>query len=583
MEMILRDHRGQRVRCDNPLETTASLIKQGYIIGIKGVGGYHLCCLGQDQGVIQKLRIRKKRAHKPFAIMARDIASVEKICHVSSKEKEVLQGLEKPIVLLKKKTSSPSRDKTILPEIIAPGGSKLGVMLPYTPIHHELFTWDLGYLIMTSANISGLPICYKDQDAQNQLKDVVDYYLIHNKEILLPMDDSVVRVIGDEVMISRAGRGYAPYELPLEATHDMLALGAEQKSAICITKGGKAYISQFLGDIKDCEAYTTYTHVMGHMMAYLGAAPKTYIHDLNPDYLPTQYGKKQVGNHLAVQHHHAHMASCMGEHGLKGKVIGVIFDGTGLGTDETVWGGEFLVGGRESFERAGHLECVTLQGGDKAISQPWRSALCFLQAIGIDSQGLLEEVDPNTLYVIKQALGQGVNCFVSSSMGRLFDCVAALTGLRQEITYDAQGAMELESQIDEHVIDYYVYEIHEGDNIVLGYQKLLMALIGDIKKGLPVSTIAAKFHNSIINATVECVQKIREKTGLNQVVLSGGVFENTYLLRNIYSSLQESGFEPYCNQRIPINDAGIAYGQSVVGCEWIKEGNYVSSSSGNHY
>lgn len=571
-KVVLLNHRGGAISCDNPIETAANLIKQGCILGIKGVGGYHISCDATNAQVVEKLRTRKKRKDKPLAVMAKDMVGVEKICDVSPLEKEVLLGKEKPIILLKKKwLNGQNNDNPIIPEAIAPRQIRLGVMLPYTDIHKELFKQGLEFLVMTSANISGLPICYKDEDALEQLSEVVDYYLVHHQTITIPIDDSVVKVVMDKIMVSRCGRWYAPYEVALETNQEILAVGAEQKGSICVAGQGKSYLSQYLGDVKDYHAYKIYIDVMAHMKSLYHIEPTVYAHDLNRDYLSSQYAIKNQGIHIPVQHHHGHMASCMGEHDLHDEVIGVIFDGTGLGTDGCVWGGEFLVGSRKEYERVGHLQYVTLQGGEKVITQPWRSALCYLCSMDIEPKEILEEIPHEKIDVITQAIHHQINCFESSSMGRLFDAVAALTGIRTHITYDAQGAIELEGQIDKSVRTYYSYDIYDENQLIIGYKKIIKDVIEDMKKCVPVPIIAAKFHNSIANATVECVCKIKEKTGINKVVLSGGVFENIYLLEKVYMGLIQKNFDPYFNHKIPINDAGIAYGQAVVAAEILKE------------
>lgn len=563
----------------NSIETIFHLIKEGNIIAIKGIGGYHLCCNACDKKAVKKLRDRKKRRDKPFAIMARDISSVEKICEISPKEKEVLLGKEKPIVLLKKKMFKDKERKEIVPEIVAPSQTRLGIMLPYTYVQKRLFEYDIEFLIMTSANISGAPICYKDKDAREMLHEIADDYLIHNNDIPMPLDDSVVRVVANEMMISRCGRGYAPYVFPIATDYEILAVGSEQKSSICLVKDGASYLSQYLGDVKDYRTYRIYTYVTDYMKTLFNSNPTIYVHDLNLDFLSTQYAKKQQGLHIPIQHHHAHMASCMGEHQLWDDAIGVIFDGTGLGTDGTVWGGEFFIGSRGKFHRAGHLQYITFQGGDKVMTQLWRNALCYLYKLGLDGRDFFTDIDRNSIALIYQALENNIHCFQSSSMGRLFDCVAALVGLRNIITYDAQGAIELESQIDQEIDEYYEYEIDDTDSIVLGYETILRGIIEDIKEDVPIPIISAKFHNSIIQGTISVVCKIRDTTGCTDVVLSGGVFENTYLLENIYYGLKKIGFNPYYNIKSPINDGGISYGQVVIADSLIRGGRYVPCDS----
>ena len=366
---------GTQVYCENPIDKTKQLLKEGKIVAIKGIGGYHLVCNAEDQLAIATLRSRKKRPHKPFAIMASKIEDVEEICTVSQREKEVISNNKRPIVLLNK------RKDALLPVSIAPKIKQYGVMLPYTPLHYLLFEDSLKYLVMTSGNISGMPICYKDEDALEQLKEVADFFLIHNREIMTPIDDSVVRVFKEDALLSRCGRGYAPMTLPLDSPVELLALGGNQKASLCFVHNKLAHISQYLGELRFLNACNEYTLVIDRLSHLLNATPQVMVHDLHPNYYSSQYAKKQEMTTIAVQHHHAHMAGCMAEHGFYGDGIGIVFDGTGMGDDGTIWGGEFLVGNRSQFKRVGHLEYVTLQGVDSAIEQPWKCALSYLYMI----------------------------------------------------------------------------------------------------------------------------------------------------------------------------------------------------------
>ncbi len=564
---------GKQVDCENPIERSKQLLQEGKILAIKGIGGYHLVCNAEDEGAIATLRLRKKRPHKPFAIMACNIEDVQKICIISPREGEVISNNKRPIVLLNKRSS------TLLPEVIAPNIYRYGVMLPYTPLHYFLFDESLKYLVMTSGNISGMPICYKDEDAFEHLEEVADYFLIHNREIMTPIDDSVVRVLDEDVLLSRCGRGYAPMTLPVDAPFEILALGGNQKASVCFLHNKLVHISQYLGELRFLDACKEYTLVIERLSHLLHADPRIIAHDLHPNYFSSQYAKKQGKSAIAVQHHHAHMVGCMAEHGFSGDGIGIVFDGTGMGTDGTIWGGEFLVGNRWQFKRVGHLEYVTLQGADSAIEEPWKCALSYLCIMNEALEAFFPNIDSFQVQLVKKALENKVNCYQSSSMGRLFDCVAALILGRGHISYEAQAAIELESMIDTTIAEEYCFSISEGEIFILGYQDILKGVLEDLKNQEPISVISTKFHNTISKATVECACKIRERFHQDNVFLSGGVFENAYLLKNVAAGLKKAGFHVFFNQKTPLNDGGLSFGQAVVAASIMEEEYYVPGYS----
>ncbi|MPM05909.1 Carbamoyltransferase HypF [bioreactor metagenome] len=490
-------------------------------------------------------------------------------------EKAILTGNRKPILLLGKKAPE------YLPEDIAPKQKRLGVMLPYAPLQLLLFPEDLNFLVMTSGNISGLPICYQNEAAIKTLGTVADYFLTHNREINVRVDDAVVKIVDDHEVLVRCGRGYAPLTIPLESGKEILALGAEQKSSVCIARNGFAAVSQFIGDLKEYQTYQAFERQIEHFKSLFHFCPEIIAHDLNPDSLSTCYAKKQDGHKIGVQHHHAHMAGCMAEKKMTHDAIGVIYDGTGLGTDGEIWGGEFLTGSLSGFTRAGHLEYITLQGGDNAVKEPWRCAACYLFALGIDPHEFLPQVNPAYLAAVRRALQCAIRCFETSSMGRLFDCVAALCGFQAKITYDAQAAVEFENLSEENVPGYYPYRIDDSENgLILGYEDILKDILRDLQNQVTKSIISSKFHNTMVEATADCVCRIREKTGLENVVLSGGVFENTYLLERLISRLRDLNFKVYYNQLTPTNDGGISFGQAAVASAILKENNNVSCDSG---
>lgn len=575
---ILCHGNGEQVECDNPIEKGKQLLKEGKILAVKGIGGYHLVCNAENQTAIATLRMRKRRPHKPFAMMACKVEDVLRICSMGQKEKDTISNNKRPIVLLKK------NDSTFLPDNIAPKLCHYGVMLPYTPLHYLLFDENLKYLIMTSGNISGMPICYKDEDALEHLKDVADYFLIHNREIMTPIDDSVVKVINDTVLLSRCGRGYAPLALPLDTSNEILAVGGNQKASLCIVHNQLAHISQYLGELHFLEACKEYTTVKERLSHLLNASPQAIAHDLHPNYFSTQYARKQGFTTIAVQHHHAHMAACMAEHNFYEEGIGIIFDGTGMGEDEAIWGGEFFIGNRSQCKRVGHLDYVTMQGGDSAIEEPWKCALSYLDTIHESIEPFFPNLDKVQIQIVENALEKKVNCYQSSSMGRLFDCVAALLLGCSHISYEAQVAIELESLVDDSITEAYSFIITERAEVfILGYQSILEGVLEDFRKHEPISVISAKFHNTISRATIEIACKIREKYLLDNVFLGGGVFENTYLLKNIIFELKERNFQVFYNEKVPGNDGGLSFGQAAVAASILEERAYVSGSSNENY
>jgi hydrogenase maturation protein HypF len=554
-KLFLADNRGTIIRCSDPIEEAKSLLEQGKLLAIKGLGGFHLVCNGENEKAIETLRNRKRRKHKPLALMAGDIDSIKEICELSDKEEQVLLINKRPIVLLRKRTDSR------LPVSIAPKQNRLGIMLPYTPLHYMLFNERLRFLVMTSGNISGRPIEYKNEEAIRHLSGVADYFLLHDREIYMPTDDSVVKVMEGEEAVSRRARGYAPYAVKIDTDKQIIALGGEQKSTVCVSKNGYANLSQYLGDLEDLNCYENFKHVLSHFSNLFDIEAEFFVHDMHPTYISTMYAKEKNIRRIEIQHHHAHMVSCMSEHSIYDSVIGIIFDGTGYGVDGAVWGGEFFIGNRNSFKRAGHLEYVNIQGGDQAVREPWRCAASYLYAMGYNPLDILKYVDKQKVNIVKQALNSKLNCFLSSSIGRFFDAAAALCGIRNTITYDGQAAIELENIIEE-TEECYPWTVVEKDGVLkLQYKELIEGILIDLKNNERVSKISAKFHNTLVEASFDLVSRLREKEGLNKVVLSGGVFENQYLLKRMKNTLKNKGFEVFHNKQIPINDGGISFGQ----------------------
>ncbi|MDG5853700.1 carbamoyltransferase HypF [Clostridium beijerinckii] len=555
-KLFLTNNRGDQVKCEDPIKETISLIEEGKILAIKGIGGFHLVCDGRNEQAIKLLRSRKQRKDKPLALMAKDIGVIKEICYISDKEGEVISSNKRPIVILKKKYPF------ILPEAISPKQNSLGVMLPYTPLHYLLFNEKLDLLVMTSGNISSMPMEYKNEAALEHLNTVADYFLMNDREIYVQVDDSVVKVIGEVEKVIRGARGYRPYSLKTGVKNDIIAVGGQQKSTICVSKNGYAYLSQYLGALGEFNCYKNFKYVLKHFCNLFDINEEVLVYDMHPAYSSTKYAKEKKMRKIEVQHHHAHMVSCMAEHSIYDSVIGIIFDGTGFGLDGSIWGGEFLVGNRSVFKRAGQLKYVNLQGGEQAIKEPWRCASSYLYALGYDPEKIIQGVDNEKIKVVKQALDSKINCFLSSSVGRLFDAVAALCGIRNSISYDGQAAIELENIIDYKIKESYLWDIKEANGIFnIQYKSIIEGILGDIQKKELISKISSKFHNSLIKASCDLVCKLREKEHIDKVVLSGGVFENHYLLKGIYVNLIKQGFKVFYNEQIPTNDEGISFGQ----------------------
>ncbi|WP_330375425.1 carbamoyltransferase HypF [Inediibacterium massiliense] len=555
----LLNSKGEDLLSEHQIKDTIHFIKQGKIVAIKGLGGFHLACQAENEEGIEVLRRRKNRPHKPFAIMVKDIETAKELAYISKEEEQVLLSNKSPIVILNKKESS------ILPDIIAPNTKKIGIMLPYTPLHYLLFKDGISFMVMTSGNVSGGPIQYENDEAVDYLRNIADYFLVHNREIHIPVEDSVAVVIDNKEVVIRRARGYTPYAIDMKVNNEIIAFGAEQKNTFCLSKNGYGYLSQYLGDLKDFDAYSTYKKAIDNLTELLDSTPNMLAFDLQSRYPCLQDPKYQFKRKVIVQHHHAHMVSCMVEYNLFDAVIGVVFDGTGLGTDETIWGGEFLVGTRKSFDRVGHLKYVTIQGGDQAIKEPWRVALSYLHSMNYDANKVLKGINQEEIYMVTQALDKNINCFKTSSMGRFFDCVSSILNLCHRITYDAQGAIELENIVNPSIEEDYEYCIIHKDHVYqIDYDSIILGVLRDLKEEIPTSVISAKFHNTIGNATVDLVCKISKRYDIKQVVLSGGVFQNNYLLLYVSKKLKERDLVVYYNQQIPINDSGISVGQLAI-------------------
>jgi hydrogenase maturation protein HypF len=572
------------------------LLRSGTILAVKGLGGFHLACDATSETAVSELRRRKLRVDKPFAVMMADIEAVERHCQVSDDERALLLSRERPIVILRRRPGS------TIAAAVAPNQTTTGVMLPYTPLHELLLEQATGFpeaLVMTSGNIAEEPIAYTNEEARARLAPLADAFLLHNRDIHVRCDDSVVRDqgsgIGDrqtgprfpipEPYFLRRSRGYAPGSLSLPwPVPPLLAAGAELKNTFCLARDQYAFLSHHIGDLENYETLRSFEEGIEHFQRLFHIAPQAIAYDLHPDYLATRYALERAAREglatIGVQHHHAHIAACMAEHGLAGdeKVIGVSFDGTGYGVDgETgavsIWGGEFLVADYAGYARAAHLADIPLPGGDKAVKEPWRLALAWLQAADIGWDAALPpvahgaSVAPYALDALAHQLGTGLNSPPTSSMGRLFDAVAALAGVRQTVNYEAQAAIELEALVDPAETGAYPFRLLHN---MVDPLPVIAAVADDARTGTPLPAIAARFHNGVANMVAAVCRQLRDHTGLNAVALSGGVWQNMTLLHATVPLLAADGFTVYTHRRVPTNDGGLALGQALVAAWQLK-------------
>jgi hydrogenase maturation protein HypF len=569
--LALTDNKRSPVRCADPIQKVVELLKNGATVALRGIGGFHLACDATSDDAVRKLRMRKQRPRKPFAIMSQDIATVSQYAFVSDAEREVLESFASPIVLLRKKEAS------CISGEVAPGIAELGVMLPYTPLHHLILRNNFPALVMTSGNLQDEPTIASNEEAFEKLSGIADYFLMHNREILIQNDDSIVKFIGGEPVVMRRARGYVPQmiQLPFGAADspDILAVGAEEKGTVCFVKGGRAFLSQHLGDLKNKESVLSFENTVRHLERILAVKPRLIAHDFHPVYASTRFAARQRNvERVPVQHHFAHIASCLAENGVNEQVIGVSFDGVGLGADGNSWGGEFLIADFSGFERAGHLEYVCLPGSDAAAKEPYRMALSYLQsAFGEDAPRLAHQVLTGVLKekieFIFELIMKRINSPLTSSVGRLFDAVASLIGLCQINTYEGQAPMELESLIYAEVShnESCPYNVRERDGMLtVDFSPAVRSIVADLDEKKSRSYIACKFHNTVAQFAVEVCKRIRSSRRINKVALSGGVFQNKYLSEKLTSLLVKEGFTVYGHKDVPPNDGGISLGQAAV-------------------
>ena len=542
-------------------------LADGEILAIKGLGGFHLACDAGDSAAVGRLRARKRRSDKPFAVMVRNLEAARDICVVDDRAARALSGPRHAIVILPRCEGAGLGEGIGLPEGIAPGNPTLGVMLPYTPLHHLLFSGaPFAALVMTSGNLSEEPIVVDNHDARERLGGVADWFLVHNRDIYMRADDSVVRIFEGEERVMRRSRGYTPQTLDLgRELPELLACGGEWKNVFCLTKGTHAILSQHIGDLGNYETLVFFEETLANLKKLFRVTPRAVAYDLHPGYLSTKYALGLAGlEKIGVQHHHAHIASCMAENGLTGEAIGVAMDGTGYGVDGAIWGGEFLVASYAGFERRAHLRYVPLAGGDAAVREPWRAALGYAGAAERLLAGVGGHIGDQRLRAVERMIATGTNTVMTSSCGRLFDAVAALIGLRYEVNFEGQAAIELEAIVDPSCEERYEFDIG-GDE--LDFRAMMERIV---KERAAPSVVAARFHNTLAAAIHEMCLRMRRESGIERVCLSGGTFQNMRLLGLTARALRASGFELFLHRKVPPNDGGIALGQAVIAAQRMK-------------
>jgi hydrogenase maturation protein HypF len=549
------------------IEATARALQGGAIVAVKGIGGFHLACRADDEAAVATLRARKHREDKPFALMAPDLAAARGLVELTPAEEGLLLDRARPIVLARR------RPDARVAASVAPGSTELGVMLPYSPLHHILLADGGATLVMTSGNVSDEPIAYRDEDACERLSDIADRFLLHDRPIETRTDDSVVRLAEGRPLLLRRSRGHVPNAIPLPVAcgRHLLACGAELKNTFALAKAQNAWVGHHVGDLKNYETLRSFAAGIEHFKRLFAVEPEVVAHDLHPEYLSTKYAEELDGVRLiGVQHHHAHLAACLAEHGETGPAVGAIFDGTGYGADGTVWGGELLCGGLERFERTGLLHPVRMPGGDAAVRQPWRMACAWLVAAFDESPRLPASLEglvtAGSWRQVAELARTGVASPLTTSAGRLFDAVAALCGVRAEVNYEGQAAVELEAALDPAERGSYPLPVRgqDGGSLVLDARPTVRAVLAELDEGVAVSTIAARFHNGLAAATAEGCAVAAERCGTDTVVLAGGVFQNRHLLGRTASLLGAAGVRVLTPELLPPNDGGIAYGQLAV-------------------
>jgi hydrogenase maturation protein HypF len=566
-QVELWDADGHPLKLDNPIATTATWLQEGAIVAIKGLGGFHLAVDATNSEAVDHLRTCKRRVEKPLAVMVPDLEAARRFCEIDDLSSRTLTSAQRPIVLLPRKPGGTIVDS------VAPRNRYLGLFLPYTPIQYLLF--DAGKfeaLVMTSANLSEEPIAIDNSEAVTRLHGIADFFLVHNRDILIRKDDSVVRASNGKLRQMRRSRGYVPIPIFLhKELPKVLAVGGELKNTICFGSGKNAFLSQHIGDLENLESYGFFEETVHHMRRILELDPQAIACDLHPDYFSSRWAQQQSLPLVEVQHHHAHIAACMAENHLEERIIGVALDGTGYGTDGNIWGGEILLANYEGFERVAHLEYVALPGGEAAIREPWRIAVSYLwQHFGrgfLDfSLPFLREIEPGKVELLLEMLENRLNSPLSSGCGRLFDGVAALLGIRSKVSYEGQAAIELEMLIDGTAGDtFYPFSTRDENGMtILATRPLFEAILSDLRNSVRLSAISRRFHDGLAEALASVIRRLGEQTGLRQVCLSGGCFQNVYLSEKLERILTNSNFQVLTHSQVPAGDGGISLGQALV-------------------
>lgn len=573
----------------NAVSRARKLLTAGKIIAVKGIGGFHLVCDALNATAVETLRKRKHREDRPLALMANAVETIEKFCFVSDAERALLLSKERPIVVLEK------RKDAVISQAVAPRSKNLGFMLPYAPLHFLLLEKAANPLVMTSGNVSDEPICHRNGEASERLKQIADYFLFHDRTIHIRTDDSVVRVLaeppasagkskaddrpaktdlptdadGSGPYVLRRSRGYAPAPIrtSFRFERQILACGAELKNTFCLTRDDSAFLSHHIGDLKNLETLKSFAEGIEHYKRLFDLAPEIIAYDLHPDYLSTKYALDTTAEKIGIQHHHAHVASCLADNLAEGEVIGVAMDGTGFGLDGKIWGGEFFIADFKTAERIAHLDYIRLPGGAKAIREPWRVAAAYLEkTFGDVFLGLelpfVEHLDVNKWRTLQSMIAAETNCPQTSSMGRLFDAVASLLGLRDTVTYEGQAAIELEAVAERGAAKAYRFE--PAKDGIIKSEPIIRQAVEDLLNGISVAEISARFHLAVAYLIADVADRVRAERGLNRVALSGGVFQNMFLLASVCRILKKTGFEVLTHRRVPTNDGGISLGQAAI-------------------
>ena len=555
-----------------------ALLQAGKILAVKGLGGFLLACDAANDAAVAELRKRKRRPHKPFALMVRDLAAARRICELTPEDESALLSPRRPIVILTRRAG------VELAPSIAPGDNTLGVMLPYTPLHYLLFSdspemdseWIA--LVMTSGNLSEEPIVVTNQEAMLQIGGVADWFLLHNRDIATRVDDSVVRTFEGRERVLRRARGFVPQTIDLGVElEEVLAFGGELKNTFCLSKDRYAILSQHIGDLENYETMRFFEETLTNLKHIFRIAPRVAAYDLHPGYMSTRMALESgIELKIGVQHHHAHIASCMAENHLRGKVLGVALDGTGFGTDGKIWGGEFLVADFSGFTRRAHFRNVLLPGGDAAVRQPWRMALSYLRDTFGDHMPHLkcfQGLDEKQVALVDTMLVRRIQTVETSSCGRLFDAVAALLGIATEVSFEGQAAVALEAMAEPGIAEHYDFEVEPGEPAILDFRPTITAIVKDLTQGRRVGDISACFHNTLSTAIGTVCARIGANDAVNRVCLSGGSFQNLYLLGHTVVELRRRGFEVFLHAQVPANDGGLSLGQAMVANQHLREGD----------